>query len=241
MRLLIIFCSWLFTCTNGFCAEGNIDSLFRALNKGEVSVSARPLSFSDFSITKDGDTTCYVVGDNIERMSIAYCQEAAEKYAIDMLQVNGKLYKLYSSPEHDMLLDLKVEEASLYHVRTTDKAYVCITGEATNHRNPNEKIYSFVLLDITDPGKVKVGQLLSYFSSIYSFGDFNNDGELDFIKAKPATRGQKGFVAEACNLDGEKIRTGSRKGYSLSLTMMDGNATVTGEDWFPTATPATKQ
>ncbi|HYD21628.1 MAG TPA: hypothetical protein VEB40_09155 [Flavipsychrobacter sp.] len=228
----LCLCISILACLNGKCAEGNIDSLFQSLNKGEVSISERPLSFSDFNITKDGDTTCYVVGDNIEGMSIAYCQEAAEKYAIDMLQVNGRLYKLYSSPEHDMLLDLKVEEASLYHVRTKDKAYVCMTGEATNHRNANEKIYSFVLLDITDPGKVKIGQLLSYFSSIYSFGDFNNDGELDFIKVKPATRGENGFVAEACNLDGDKIKTGSKKGYSISMNVTNGIATISKSNWF---------
>ena len=232
MRWLIILCSLLLTGTVGHCAEGNIDSLFRALNKGEVSISERPLSFSNFSTTQSADTTCYVVGDNIEKVFIAYCQVKIDNYAVDLLQVNGRYNNLFALPEYDQLLDMYVEEALLDHIRTRERRYVCITARATNHRGGREKVSSFVLLDITDPGRIRVGQLLSHFSSIYSFGDFNNDGELDFIKVKPATRGENGFVAEACNLDGDKIKTGSKKGYSLSMTVTNGIATISKSNWF---------
>lgn len=229
MKGLGLFCLLFLSCMSSR-GEGNIDSLFKALNKGEVSIMP-PQSFSDFSGTKIDDTTCYFIGDNIENAQIAYCQSKAREYTIDMLHVNGRNYKLFANPEDDKAYNMLIDDAKLYHLKTKTRKYVCISGKITLN-NKRGDIYSYVLLDVTDPRKVKVGQLLSYFSSIYSFADLNNDGELDFIKVRPYKQGTDNYIAEACNLDGDKITTGSNKGYSISMKATAGVAEVTDEKWF---------
>lgn len=227
MKALSLCCIFLAACLSGRCA-GNIDSLFKALNKGEVTLGAFPLPFSDFTGMDMQDTICYFIGDNMENAQIGYCQAKTDKYTIDMLHVNGRNYKLFADPEDDKKFDMQIDQAMLYRIRTKSRRYICITGVISQ----KEHITSYVLLDITDPGKIKVGQLLSYFSSIHSFADLNNDGELDFIKVRPNKRGG-GYLAEACDLDGDNIVGGAKKRtYWLSLTMNDGVVNVLDEQWF---------
>lgn len=233
MKVLFLICFFLLACFSNSRAEGsNIDSLFQSLNKGEVSISERPLSFANFSTMNEDDTTCYVVGDNIEGVFIAYCQGKGENYSMDMLHVNGRNYRLFGNPEDDKTYDMQVEKALLYHIRTKTRHYVCIAGQLIQQKNKSPEITSFVLLDITDPGKLKIGQLLSYFSSIYSFADLDNDGELDFIRVKPDRKNANRYVAEACDLDGANLPAGSRKPHTLSLELNEGNAEIKDSRWF---------
>lgn len=233
MKALSVYILLLLTATNGRCQEGTtIDSLFRSLNKGEVSISERPLLFSDFNTMVSEDSTWYFVGDNIENINIAYCQAKLDKYACDLLQVNNRNYRLFANPDIDAIFDMDLKNARLYHIRAKNRKFVCITGGNAIGRGESGHIKSFVMLDITDPNKLIVAQLVSYSPSIYSFGDFNGDGELDFIKVKPDKKGRNQYIAEACDLDGEKITSGEVKSYFLLLSTPGDAAVVSDKRWF---------
>jgi len=165
------------------CQEGKtVDSLFKSLNRKEIGFKKQKGKFVEIGY-KDSlsDTTVYVLND------IYYYKVDNGRNSTDIIKINNIQNELLVCLNFNNIhLDLDITDAGMYEINFLLKKFLCIIskGAGLYQSGSYQEINFYVLIDITDRDNPKYYNYFSRCSSIYSFGDFNGDGRLDFLKSE---------------------------------------------------------
>lgn len=97
----------------------------------------------------------------------------------------------------------------VYHLKLGNKEFLCTIGSGSDeYRLGTRQMIAFYnIFDITDPENIRYYLMKSRYSCIDNLGDFNHDGQLDFIKFEHAfdTESNNDFILRFLTLRDDKF------------------------------------
>ncbi|MEM6298035.1 MAG: SPOR domain-containing protein [Bacteroidota bacterium] len=99
------------------------------------------------------------------------------------LLINGQKFDFYCSPERSTIKYLSAF-MDIYEFSYLGRKYICFFAFREDCVN-SCRYRCYNLYDVTDPNSIQPYSFASIFSGSESFGDFNQDGEIDFVTLAP--------------------------------------------------------
>jgi hypothetical protein len=160
-----------------------LDTLFNQLNRTQIDFMIIKDPFIKFSIEGRSDDTLYF---RLKKLSIKYLVFDICKNTRNEIQVfdTKHIIAIYHDTTRDYL-DLNMGRSSdVYTFVFNNRNYYCIIAGGTGLFNSGsfQRTRFFILIDVTDKKNVLFYEIWTRNRSIFSIGDFNNDGVLDFLQ-----------------------------------------------------------
>lgn len=119
-----------------------------------------------------------------QSLKLEYCYpESKSDNGCSYFLLNGYRVNLKGNFESDFACDLDVTSFNMYKGQYKGKKYILLTGINNGSGSSTSSIIC-ILFDITNKGGIKYYPLWSKYGGKECFGDFNNDGVLDFLKVR---------------------------------------------------------
>lgn len=132
----------------------------------------------------------YKIGDpvrhsfNLHGLQLKYCYpESASDSGCGYFIFNKQRFNLRGRFEYNFACELDEASFDVYQGSFNGHKYILLTC-INNGSNTYAMTVICNLFDITNKKAIKYYPLWSMFGSEFSFGDFNNDGKLDFLQSR---------------------------------------------------------
>jgi hypothetical protein len=188
-------------------------------------------SFFDNVLSKE------VNGEKVNYMYIFSNKSIELKYIlpqIDSISDSCDYFLLFNkkfSPSayiHDLpACELDINSFKLFKGEFNKRSYILLTA-INNGSGKSTTLVFCLLFDITNHQEVKFFPLWSKYGGTSCFGDFNNDGKLDFLKAKEENNQLKIILM---TLDGEEFRKYDDKHYIIAKKSKSGVRIIKKNWW----------
>lgn len=145
-------------------------------------------------------------------------------------KIGSSKFFLKGKYENDFACDIDVYSLKMFSGTFRSKRYILLTGINNGSGSSTTSIIC-LLFDITNPKKIKFYPLWSKYGSDFCFQDFNNDGELDFLKVKQLKdmTGYKTLKLELMTLKGDEFVPYKPKDKYVIGEYRDGQFKVTSK------------
>ncbi len=159
--------------------------------------------------------------------------------------LNQKHFKFYAEPTKKYIQNVS-NFLEIYEMSFMDKNYLVFMNFREDCLGSGCRYRCYNIFDVTDPNRILQTSFSSIYEGINSFGDFNSDGILDFIRAAPkmpdggdATRKDNYYILTAYTFhEGKTVELKNDKAQEYYL-WVDGDEelhkfTIFQQDWmFP--------
>jgi hypothetical protein len=117
-------------------------------------------------------------------IKLEYCYpKAASDGMCSYFIINGQRVAIKGKFESDFACDLDISSFNVYKGSFKGHKYVLLTCTNTGSGSSTSSVICN-LFDMTNKSVIKYYPLWSKYGSQFSFGDFNKDGELDFLQSR---------------------------------------------------------
>jgi hypothetical protein len=113
--------------------------------------------------------------------------------------VNGKVITVPNVIKGAPGCELDITSFEAYKLRFNSRKYVIVTCINSGSGNYSRLVYCN-LFDVTNPSTIRYNCMVSEYGSEKCFGDFNEDGILDFLAIKKGPKNPNLFVANLYSL-----------------------------------------
>ena len=124
----------------------------------------------------------YYLNNSFIKLEYSYPQSIKDRSCAYFIIGNSRI-NLSGRYDHNFACDLDVNSFELYTAEFNEKNYILLTCINTGSGSFATTIICH-LFDITNKSDIKYYPLWSKYGSSTCFGDFNNDGKLDFLKIR---------------------------------------------------------
>ncbi|AFM04671.1 hypothetical protein Fleli_2297 [Bernardetia litoralis DSM 6794] len=203
--LFLLFAAFVFLALNQTSKAQAVYN-FPMLVQEQVEVKSHPLP-SGFD--EKGDTTLTVYSGLYGDFSVYFVNGPQYHHILNPnptgLLINGKEYSFYCDSERGSKKNIS-NFLDIYEFEYLGRKYICFFSfrEDCLHKGCLYRCYN--LFDVTDPNNVSANSFASIYGETFTFGDYNSDGVMDFIR-----------VASQLppNIEEEKIPTEDKSLYGL--------------------------
>ncbi|AMR32548.1 hypothetical protein A0256_14510 [Mucilaginibacter sp. PAMC 26640] len=117
-------------------------------------------------------------------IKLEYCYpQIASDGSCSYFIINNQRVDIKGKYESDFACDLDISSFKVYQGSFKGRKYVLLTCINTGSGSSSSSVICN-LFDITNKGTIKYYPLWSKYGSQFSFGDFNKDGNLDFLQSR---------------------------------------------------------
>ncbi len=158
---------------------------FEDLLQEKVNITARP-NATNFKESKDTSYTIYS-GSSVEL--VIYTVYGDEYHPIlnpnpTGMFLNKKHFNFYCGAERSIVKYLS-QFLDIYEFEYLSRKYLCLFALREDCVTAGCRFNCFNVFDVTDPKNIMPYSFTSIFGKTTSFGDYNNDGKIDFLYAVP--------------------------------------------------------
>lgn len=181
--LLGLLCSWT------MISYAQTDNYYKDIVKARsifklVNGSFEPGDYKGTKPNDGGKKVPYKYSFNIPGINLDYCYpQTATDGSCSYFVLNNQRIDIKGKYESDFACDLDLSSFNVYKGSFKGRKYVLLTCTNTGSGSSTSSVICN-LFDVTDKKAIKYYALWSKYGSQFSFGDFNKDGNLDFLQSR---------------------------------------------------------